>query len=302
MMASLLVLLTLARTALALEATAFDVHLDLPNTAQVVSSASTSDGTRAWTDPGDGTVWTVERRGDGSGKPLPTTLQEAASMMANAFGDTTPGVPKLTRVGGAEAATVTFDVPPRAGQSWVFLHGGYLYAVSVMAPRTALGVRADHLARTTTLTPSTVRSHSAITLAQLGLDLPGAADLAAGTITGPIAAMALLDPPARAGLIVARMPSATSAYAGTDATKIGEALSREGCAGAAPRASTFGGLPAWEARCSRADGHGTNNLERIVIVTKGADTYLIRAITDPLHANQLDAWTDRRLGGARVVR
>jgi hypothetical protein len=283
----------------AVEVPAFGVRLDLPTTAQSIGASTT---TLLWQDSADGTTWSVERRGDGSGAALPVTLTAAAQMIAGAMGATRADVPVPTRIGGVDAVRLRFDVPGRVASAWVFLHDGYLYAVTILGTPTALPARADHVVRTTSLAPARVSTRAPLTLAELGIALPGAADLPVGTITGPLPAVALLDAPARAGLILARMPSATAAYAHQDAAGIAAALAREGCAGATPRRVRFAGREAWSAACTRTGEGATANPERVTIVQSGDDTWLVRAITDPAHAGALDAWAARRLDGARLLR
>ncbi|MEN9787084.1 MAG: hypothetical protein RLZZ299_2348 [Pseudomonadota bacterium] len=285
--------------AAAVEVPAFGVRLDLPTRAESAGASSTS---LLWRDSADGTTWSVERRGDGSGAALPVSLSAAAQMIANAMGASRvePAVP--ARFGGVDAVRVRFDASGRAACAWVFLHDGYLYAVTVLASPAALDARADHVARTSTLAPAQVHARAPLTLAELGIALPGAADLPIGTIAGPIPAVALLDAPARAGLILARLPRATAAYAGKDAEGIAAALSSEGCAGAVPRRVRFAGHDAWSADCSRTGEGAAANPERVLVVENGDDTWLVRAITDAAHAGALDAWAARRLDGARLLR
>ncbi len=280
--------------------TAFDLTLDLPSTAQ---PAGDSPSTKLWTDPGDGTVWAVERRGDGTGGALPVALTEAATMVPNAFGALSVQAPTLVKVAGLDAARVGFTLADRDATGWVFLSGGYLYGVTVLVPRGgALAAHADHLARTLKAPANTGGIVAPLTLAELGLELPGAADLRAATIAGAVPAVAMLDAPARMGLILARLPAATSAFTGKDATGVGRVLSAEGCKDVASGGATFAGKPAVRATCRRADGKGEENVERIWIVTSGDAVYVIRAVTALSRAAGLEAWAERRLGGAQIVR
>lgn len=296
----MLALLSLILPALAAPVTAFALTLDLPSTAQ---SAGDSPSTRLWTDAGDGTVWAVERRGDGTGGALPGPLTDLARMVPDAFGAQSVQPATLVKVSGLDAAQVRFTLPDRDAQGWVFTSGGYLYAVTVLVPRGgALAEHSEHLLRTLRAPADAGGLVAPLTLAELGLELPGAADLPVGTIAGAVPAVALLDVPARMGLILARLPASTSAFAAKDASGVGRVLSAEGCQTVATRSITFAGLPAFRATCTRPDGKGQTNVERVYVLTAGNDVYVIRAVTARERESQLDAWAERRLAGARVVR
>jgi len=295
-----LALLVLVLPALAVSVTAFDLTLDLPSTAQPAGQSTSS---LLWTDQGDGTVWAVERRGDGAGGALPMALTDAARMIPDAFGAAGAQMPAVVRLAGLEAAQVRFALSDRDAQGWVFAAGGYLYAVTILVPTGgALTDHAEHLARTLRAPSDAGGLVAPITLAELGLELPGAADLPVGTIAGAVPAIALLDAPARMGLILARLPASSAAFSGKDASGIGRVLSAEGCQTVATRSVTFAGKAAFRATCQRSDGTGQVNVERVYVVPSGNDVYVIRAVTAREREGQLDAWAERRLAGSRIVR
>ena len=291
-------LLALLARAWAVPVDALGITLDIPATAQPSGS---SGSTAVWRDPSDGTVWSVERRGDGTGAALPITLAQAARMVPDAMGAGWTDAPVATRLGGVEAMRIRYGVGVREARTWALLSNGYLYAVTIVAPSESLESRAAHLLATARVPVGTVMTKAPLDLTQLGLALPGAADLPVATIAGAVPAVAMLDAPARAGLILARLPAATSAFAGKDAPGVAGVLTREGCTGVQAKPTTFGGVAATEARCTRADGKGGTNVERVLVVQKGAAVWVLRATTDSERADTLDAWAERRLAGGRVT-
>ncbi len=271
--------------------------LDLPKSAVAQGD---NDRTMVWHDDGSDVTWSVERRGDGSGNALPITLGQAARMVPDAMGARWTDAPAPTRIDGAEAATLRFGTGDKEARTWTFLAGGYLYAVTVIGAPGAIEAQAAHLAATLRAPHTNVPARAPLDLAQLGLALPGAADLGVATIAGAVPAVAMLDAKARAGLILARLPAASSAFAKKDPAGVAKVLEGEGCRGVVATSATFGGLPATQASCTRGDGKGGENIERVVVVQRGASVWVLRAVTDTERAASLDAWADARFAGARL--